>query len=192
MQSIEQVALVLFCVTIVIFHTSEVLLVFCIEPEELTPNSALLSPPYLIAMGCGLAEYLARQKLVPQYAIWRLSVGVGMVMIIVGESLRKAAWLTAGTSFTHLIKFRRRSEHELVTNGVYSIVRHPGYLGWMIWAVGTQVLLSNIICSIGFTIVAWRFFRERIEIEESYLISMFGDRYEQYRKSVPTRIPGIP
>ena len=32
-------------------------------------------------------------------------------------------------------------------------MRHPGYFGWIVWAVGTQVLLLNPICSILFAIV---------------------------------------
>jgi uncharacterized membrane protein len=32
----------------------------------------------------------------------------------------------------------------------YRYVRHPGYLGWFIWAVGTQVLLANPVCTLLF------------------------------------------
>lgn len=34
-----------------------------------------------------------------------------------------------------------------------SCVRHPGYLGWMLWAIGTQLVLVNPICLIAFTII---------------------------------------
>ena len=37
---------------------------------------------------------------------------------------------------------RKREEHELVTHGIYGICRHPSYLGWWIFAVGTQVRLN--------------------------------------------------
>ena len=30
-------------------------------------------------------------------------------------------------------------EHVLVTNGIYKIFRHPGYFGFYLWALGTQV-----------------------------------------------------
>ncbi len=32
-------------------------------------------------------------------------------------------------------------------------IRHPGYLGWLVWAVGTQILLANPICTIAFAVV---------------------------------------
>ena len=31
--------------------------------------------------------------------------------------------------------------------------RHPGYLGWFVWAVGTQLLLVNPLCLTGFSYV---------------------------------------
>lgn len=72
-------------------------------------------------------------------------------MVLAGELLRKAAILTAGTSFTHLVQLTRRPQHVLVTRGVYRFCRHPGYCGWFIWAVGTQVLLLNPVCAVLFT-----------------------------------------
>lgn len=33
------------------------------------------------------------------------------------------------------------------------VFRHPGYLGWMLWAIGTQVLLINPFCTLAFAVV---------------------------------------
>lgn len=186
----EWMALQCFGAVVLFFHTSEVALVLAIEPEEFSRRSFLVSWPYIVAMMCGVSEHM----------IWRALFGVskrigvwsGLGFVILGETIRKAAWLTARGSFTHLIKDRRRAQHRLVTHGVYAFARHPGYLGWLLWAVGTQVILGNVVCAVGFAIVAWRFFRERIPIEEWHLLRIFGHRYRIYRDTVPTRIPGIP
>lgn len=45
-------------------------------------------------------------------------------------------------------------------NGSY--FRHPSYFGFFIWSIGTQVLLINPVCTVGYTVVTWRFFRDRI------------------------------
>ena len=37
-------------------------------------------------------------------------------------------------------------------------MRHPGYLGFLLWSVGTQVLLMNPLCTVGF-LFAVRFAR---------------------------------
>ena len=41
-------------------------------------------------------------------------------------------------------------------------MRHPGYSGFLIWAVGTQVMLCNPLSTVAFTWVLWRFFSKRI------------------------------
>ena len=38
----------------------------------------------------------------------------------------------------------------------------------------------------------WRFFKERIEIEEQHLYNFFGTDYNAYAMKTPTRIPFIP
>lgn len=72
------------------------------------------------------------------------------------------------------------------------MVRHPGYAGWLVWAVGTQLLLANPLCTLGFAAVAWRFFKERIEAEEFYLARFFGTDWMAYRASTHSGIPGVP
>ena len=62
----------------------------------------------------------------------------GVVLAAAGEGVRKAAIVTAGRAFTHDLAPSRVRGHSLVTHGVSSLARHPGYLGWTLWAVGTQ------------------------------------------------------
>ena len=75
---------------------------------------------------------------------------LGLVLVLAGEAMRKAAIVTAGHNFTHIVQVTRRARHALVTRGIYKHVRHPGYLGWLFWAVGTQLLLSNPLCTVVF------------------------------------------
>lgn len=37
------------------------------------------------------------------------------------------------------VQYERHEEHKLVTNGVYNFMRHPSYVGWFYWSLGTQV-----------------------------------------------------
>lgn len=70
-------------------------------------------------------------------------------------------------------------------------MRHPGYLGWFIWSVATQLLLVNPLCTLAFTYVSWRFFAERILYEEYLLLHFFGERYAQYKRHTPSGLPFI-
>ena len=116
---------------------------------------------------------------------------LGLVLVVVGEALRKASILTARCNFTHVVQLTRRPGHTLVTHGVYAFVRHPGYLGWFVWAVSTQVLLLNPVCALGFAAASWLYFRRRIRFEEARLLQFFGAEYRDYMARTRTYIPGV-
>ena len=116
---------------------------------------------------------------------------IGILVCVAGEIIRKAAMLTAGSNFDHLIRVTREDEHQLVTSGVYSLCRHPSYVGWFYWSVGTQLVLCNPFCCIAYALVSWRFFYERIFEEEMTLLHFFGEDYEYYQNAVPTGLPFI-
>ena len=85
----------------------------------------------------------------------------------------------------------KREDHVLVTSGVFSYVRHPSYVGWFLWSLGTQVVLLNPICFVLYTGVTWTFFNERIYAEEYLLLRFFGNAYSDYQAKVPAGIPFI-
>jgi len=116
---------------------------------------------------------------------------IGFLMTFFGQAIRLVALFTAKANFTHEVAEEKLDTHVLVTNGIYQYSRHPGYFGWFWWAIGTQVLLSNPLCIIGYTIASWRFFHDRIHYEEEYLVQFFGENYVNYRKRTSTLIPFI-
>lgn len=73
---------------------------------------------------------------------------IGFMLCIIGEVLRKTAMITAKTNFNHIVRTEKEDNHELVTHGVYGICRHPSYVGWFYWSVGTQVsyIVLNFFC----------------------------------------------
>ena len=78
----------------------------------------------------------------------------------------------------------------IVTEGVYSIVRHPQYLGGLLAHVGISFLLS-VWYSLLFTplMVVLVFLISRKEEEE--LIGEFGKEYEDYKEKVPMLTPRL-
>ena len=91
-----------------------------------------------------------------------ISVMVGLTMMTMGQFIRSAAMATAGTNFNHLIQSTKKDNHLLVTRGVYAVSRHPSYLGFFWWAIGTQVVLGNKVCLVGYVVALWGFFSARI------------------------------
>lgn len=116
---------------------------------------------------------------------------VGIAVCVAGEILRKLAIITANTSFNHIVQYHKSEDHVLVTHGVYRLMRHPSYAGWFWWSIGTQLILANPICSVLYAIVSWKFFQERILIEEVTLVNFFLDKYVEYQQTTPTGVPFV-
>ncbi|GMJ00539.1 ISOPRENYL CYSTEINE METHYLTRANSFERASE B, ARABIDOPSIS THALIANA ISOPRENYL CYSTEINE METHYLTRANSFERASE B [Hibiscus trionum] len=177
---------------IVFFHSSEYILAVSIHGRSnVTLKSLLISRNYLLAMIFSLLEYAVEIVLFPGLKEhWWLS-NTGLALVVVGEIIRKLAIITAGRAFTHLIKVYHEEHHRLITHGVYRFVRHPGYSGFLIWSVGTQIMLCNPISTIAFAVVVWKFFAERIPYEEYFLKQFFGSYYEEYARRVPSGVPFV-
>ncbi|XP_010493452.1 PREDICTED: protein-S-isoprenylcysteine O-methyltransferase A-like [Camelina sativa] len=188
--SIRQLSQMLL--SLIFFHTSEYILAIAIHgASNVTLSSLLISKHYALAMLLSLLEYLTKITFFPRLKQhWWVS-NFGLVMIIVGEIIRKAAIKTARESFTHLIKISHEEHHRLVTHGVYRVMRHPSYCGFLIWSVGTQVMLCNPISTVMFTVVVWRFFAQRIPYEEHFLKQFFGVEYVEYAGNVASGVPFV-
>ena len=178
--------------SIIFFHSSEYILALAVHGKSnVNIKSLLISPSYLAAMFFSLLEYLIEIVLFPgMKEYWWIS-NLGLVVVIVGEIMRKAAIITAGYSFTHLIRTNREENHRLITHGIYRFIRHPAYCGFFIWSVGTQIMLCNPISTIGFAIVVWHFFAQRIPYEEYFLRQFFGSSYDEYARGVPSGVPFV-
>ncbi|XP_047982043.1 protein-S-isoprenylcysteine O-methyltransferase B-like [Salvia hispanica] len=181
-----------FFSAIFLFHGSEYLLaVFFHGKNSVTLGSLLISKNYVVAMVGSLVEYLVEVYFFPGMKEHRFISNTGLALVVVGELMRKLAIITAGRSFTHFIRRSREQDHVLITHGVYKYIRHPSYCGFLIWSVGTQVMLCNPVCTLGFAAVVWRFFQLRIRYEEYFLTQIFGSRYVEYARRTTSGIPFV-
>jgi protein-S-isoprenylcysteine O-methyltransferase len=71
------------------------------------------------------------------------------------------------------------------------MLRHPSYFGFYYWAVGSQLMMMNPVCLVGFAVALYVFFSDRIESEEEALIRFFGQDYRDYRARTKTGLPLI-
>ncbi len=79
---------------------------------------------------------------------------------------------------------------KIVTTGVYSIVRHPQYLGGLLAHMGISFLLSawySLLSTPLMVILVYLISRK----EEEELVREFGKEYEDYKKKVPMLIPRL-
>lgn len=177
---------------IIFFHCSEYILAILIHGKNsVTLKSLLISKNYILAMIISLIEYLVEIYFFPGLKEYWLLSNIGLAMVVFGEIIRKLAIITAGRSFTHLIKIQHEEHHVLVTHGVYRYIRHPSYCGFLIWSVGTQIMVCNPLSTVAFAFVVWRFFQQRIPFEEFFLRQFFGFQYVEYAGKTFSGIPFI-
>jgi len=114
---------------------------------------------------------------------------VGLFIIATGIIFRIWAIHTLGKHFTATVQIKQ--DHQLITSGPYSIVRHPSYLGAMWAMVGTSVFLNSIIGIIISVVCMFYAYYIRITTEERALSDLFGKEYSEYQKKVKKLIPFI-
>ncbi len=78
--------------------------------------------------------------------------------------------------------------NKLVTDGVYSIVRHPQYLGGFLSHIGIVFLLSDFYAFLLTPLILIELYIMAIN-EEKALLNKFGDAYLKYKEKVPMFIP---
>jgi protein-S-isoprenylcysteine O-methyltransferase Ste14 len=83
-----------------------------------------------------------------------------------------------------------RKEIIVIDTGVFSIVRHPIYLGSIIVYLSFVVLSLSIVAFFIFLII-FVFYYYLCRYEEKILIKKLGNKYQVYMKNVPMLIPKI-
>ena len=74
-------------------------------------------------------------------------------------------------------------DHHLLTKGIYSLSRHPFYLGFILILFSSCLLTPSYINIVAF-LIAW-FIHHFIMIEEEkFLESVYGEEYRLYKKRV--------
>ncbi|KYM75833.1 Protein-S-isoprenylcysteine O-methyltransferase [Atta colombica] len=175
------------------FHYTEFLAIAWSNPAALSIDSFILnhSIAYGIAACLSWMEFIIERHYFNLMKRPSFVCYFGLMLCISGEILRKLAMCTARHNFNHVVQNEKRNNHELVTHGVYNFCRHPSYVGWFYWSIGTQLILQNPLCLFAYALMSWSFFHDRVLIEEMTLLSFFGEDYVQYQRRVGTGLPFI-
>ncbi|XP_043260006.1 protein-S-isoprenylcysteine O-methyltransferase [Colletes gigas] len=175
------------------FHFSEFLSIAWVNPLTLSIDSFILNDTiaYAVAAVSSWIEFVVERQYFPTMKESSSLSYFGLILCICGELLRKLAMFTAKHNFNHIVQRERMDNHELVTYGVYRLCRHPSYVGWFYWSIGTQLVLQNPFCFLAYMVASWKFFHDRILIEEITLLNFFGEDYVEYQKNVGTGLPFI-
>ena len=84
-----------------------------------------------------------------------------------------------------------REKHELITRGVYAMIRHPMYASQWLLAIAQPLLLQNWIAGFLNLLIFIPFYFLRVRAEEQLMMERFGDQYQAYMQRVGGVIPRL-
>jgi len=84
-----------------------------------------------------------------------------------------------------------RTEHKLITNGIFGYIRHPMYASQWIWVIAQPLLLHNWLAGFLDLFVFIAFYFLRVRAEEKMMLDTFGDKYREYMKKTGAVFPKI-
>jgi protein-S-isoprenylcysteine O-methyltransferase Ste14 len=81
-----------------------------------------------------------------------------------------------------------KQDHELITSGPYSVLRHPIYTGILAGFLGLAIAISEVRGFLAFVLiflVLW----VKLSIEEQWMRSQFGETYTTYVRRTAALVP---
>jgi len=79
----------------------------------------------------------------------------------------------------------------LNTTGMYSLVRHPLYLGNFIIWFGISLFLRLWWLSLITTLIFWLYYEKIMYAEEDFLEQKFGDAFREWARQTPAFVPNL-
>lgn len=86
------------------------------------------------------------------------------------------------------LRGERYQPPQFYTPGLYKLVRHPLYVGWLtiFWAAPTMTV-AHLVFALATTV----YILIAIQLEERDLVDAFGERYIAYRRTTPMLLPRL-
>jgi protein-S-isoprenylcysteine O-methyltransferase Ste14 len=113
---------------------------------------------------------------------------IGVLLYAIGCAVRLWPVVVLGKRFSGLVAIQEG--HTLQTAGIYSVIRHPSYLGLLItllgWALAFRSVIGILLGALLIPVLI-----ARMNSEEALLQSQFGSEYDAYRSRTSRLIPGI-
>jgi protein-S-isoprenylcysteine O-methyltransferase Ste14 len=113
----------------------------------------------------------------------------GVGIMAGGIALRAWASKTLGEFYTRTLLIK--AEHRVVDQGPYRMVRHPGYLGYILMMIGAAFATANWFAVAIVTVTVLVTYTYRIHVEESMLQTALGEQYKSYMARTWCLVPFV-
>jgi protein-S-isoprenylcysteine O-methyltransferase Ste14 len=128
----------------------------------------LLPSVYVFTPWLGFADYR-----LPAFVPW-----FGSAMMIVALWLFWRSHADLGENWSRTLEIRKG--HQLVTHGVYRLVRHPMYASIWLFSLAQGLLLQNWLAGWSAFVAFAIMYFVRIPLEERMMFEFFGQEYSDY------------
>ncbi len=126
-----------------------------------------------------------RQRIVPDQPLYGW---LALLITAAGMAFTLWARLILGRNWSGTVTVKEN--HELIRVGPYRVVRHPIYTGLTLAFLGTAIGFGELrgLLAIPIIVAGWKY---KANVEERFMTTQFGERYERYRREVKGLIPFI-
>lgn len=114
---------------------------------------------------------------------------IGCLCLVFGLWLFRKSHVDLGSNWS--ITLEVRSNHQLITHGIYRWVRHPMYLALLIYSAGQALVVPNWLVGPAYAVATILLIALRVRPEERMMRVEFGKDYEAYMATTKRVIPGV-
>jgi protein-S-isoprenylcysteine O-methyltransferase Ste14 len=118
-------------------------------------------------------------------SVWTEWAGVGVLVCALYIFAR--AHIDLKSNWSHSLEIY--SGHQLITVGIYALIRHPMYTSGWLMGIVQVLLLQNWIAGPAYLMVFLPFYLLRVRAEEVMMLDTFGDEYRQYAAKTGSLFP---
>jgi len=131
--------------------------------------------------------FIANRSVIYFNYTWEIAC---ILVSVAGELLRSytVGYVPRNTSGRNVIE---QLADDLNTKGIYSIVRHPLYIGNFLMWLGPVLFLRSVWWVMMFILAYWLYYERIIFAEEQYLRRKFGETYDTWAFRVKAVIPSF-
>lgn len=149
--------------------------------QKLPPVISMLSLVALIlaAFQIGTLEYLEEYNLI-RY--------IGLVVYLVFSWIQVWSFKTLGDNYSQDIMIKKN--HELVTKGPFSLIRHPQYMCQILLDIGATAATFGYIVGL-LALIEIPIYIMRASMEDKLLAKYFAEKFSDYKKKSGFMFPFI-
>jgi protein-S-isoprenylcysteine O-methyltransferase Ste14 len=144
-------------------------------------------PVVLVVSGFIVMNYVNRQSILYNSKDELIFFGISLF----GELIRVvtvgfAPGNTSGRNTVH-----GQIADEINVSGIYSVMRHPLYVGNYFMWLGPSLFLRSAWFTIVFTLIYWLYYERIMFAEEQFLRRKFGEIYDKWSENVRAVLPSF-